>query len=116
MVIKSLENLEVVEVEMEGVKNAFRQTPISSKDGAPHFAFRVFTLEPEGHTPYHTHPFEHVNYVIEGEGVIVNEKGEQQPFNKGDFALIQPEEKHQYRNVSTDEPFVFICAVPTDYE
>jgi len=101
---------------MEGVKNAFRQTVISKKDGAPTFSFRVFTLEPGGHTPYHRHPFEHGNYAIEGNGAIVKESGEQIPFNKGDFALILPNEKHQYRNKSVDTPFMFICAVPKEYE
>jgi quercetin dioxygenase-like cupin family protein len=116
MIIKSLANLEKTPVDMEGVKNAFRQTPISSADGAPNFSFRVFTLNPEGHTPYHTHPFEHMNYIIDGEGAIVNENGEETPVKKGDFALINPEEKHQYRNKSADKPFVFICAVPKEYE
>lgn len=34
----------------------------------------------------------------------------------GEFALILPGEKHQYRNVSPTDPFVIICAVPKEYE
>ena len=71
-----LDNVEKVAVDMEGVKGAFKQVPISKDDGAPVFSFRVFTLEANGNTPYHQHPFEHVNYVIEGNGVIVKENGE----------------------------------------
>jgi len=116
MKITNLGEVEKVKVEMEGAEKAFKQVPVSQDDGAPVFSFRVFTLEGDGHTPYHEHPFEHVNYVIEGEGAIVNESGEELEFRKGDFAVILPGEKHQYRNKSAQDPFVLICAVPKEYE
>ena len=116
MKIISLDKVEKIAVDMEGVMGAFKQVPISKDDGAPVFSFRVFTLEANGHTPYHQHPFEHVNYAIEGNGAIVKESGEELKFNKGDFALINPNEKHQYRNKSSQDPFVMICAVPKEYE
>ena len=37
----------------------------------------------------------HMNYVIEGTGALVNEKGEEQPLKATDFALVNPDEKHQ---------------------
>jgi quercetin dioxygenase-like cupin family protein len=114
--ICSLENLEKVPANMKGAERAFKQVAISKADGSPAVSFRVFTLEPGGHTPYHAHDFEHMNYVIEGTGVIVNESGASTEFNRGDFALILPGEKHQYRNSSETEPFVMICAVPKEYE
>ena len=116
MKISSLESIEKIKVEMEGVKNAFKQVPVSKKDGAPLFSFRVFTIEPEGHTPFHRHPFEHVNYVIEGTGALVSETGQEHEIKKGDFALIFPDEKHQYRNKSTSGALIMICAVPKEYE
>ena len=33
----------------------------------------------------------YVIYVIGGSGALVNEKGEEQPLNAGDFALVNPE-------------------------
>ncbi|MCJ7588484.1 MAG: cupin domain-containing protein [Candidatus Aminicenantes bacterium] len=116
MKIASLDSIPKTKVEMAGAENAFRQTAVSKNDGAPHFSFRVFTLEPGGHTPYHRHPFEHVNYCIDGEGAVVDEQGREHSFRKGDFALILPDEKHQYRNRSKDQPLKFICAVPKEYE
>jgi len=116
MKIASLSSIPKSKVEMAGAERAFRQTPVSCSDGAPHFSFRVFTLEPGGQTPYHRHLFEHVNYCIDGEGLVVDEAGAEHPFRKGDFALILPDEKHQYRNASKDRPLVFICAVPKEYE
>lgn len=116
MKIISLDQLEKGRVEMEGAVNVWKQTPVSSADGSPRFAFRVFTVDPGGHTPYHTHPFEHLNYVISGDGALVTETGEHRPLRAGDFALVVPGEKHQYRNTSADVPFVMICAVPKEYE
>jgi quercetin dioxygenase-like cupin family protein len=54
-------------------------------------------------------------YVIEGSGVLVNEKGEEQPLKAGDFALVNPDEKYQYRNKG-DVPFKMICGVPKEFE
>ncbi len=57
----------------------------------------------------------HKIYVIEGSGALVNEKGEEQPIKAGDFALVMPDEKHQYRNKG-DVPFKMICGVPKKFE
>ena len=57
-----------------------------------------------------------MNYIIEGEGALVNEAGEVQPLKAGDFALVVPDEKHQYRNLSPDKPFKMICGVPKEFE
>ena len=101
---------------MEGAKDVWKQVPISNEDGSPHFSFRVFTIEPNGHTPYHRHPFEHLNYVIDGEGVLVTESGEERDIKEGDFALVLPDEKHQYKNKSESAPLIMICAVPKEFE
>ena len=115
MKIVSLTNVEKMEVQMEGASGAWKQLPLGSDDGAPVYSFRVFTVEPGGHTPYHRHPYEHMNYVIEGSGALVNEAGEEQPLKAGDFALVNPNEKHQYRNKG-NEPFKMICGVPKEFE
>ena len=112
----NLKEVESVAVTMAGAKNAFRQLPLGKDDGAPNFSFRVFTIHPDGHTPYHTHPFEHLNYVMSGQGVIVDGDGKEIGISAGEFAMILPDEKHQYRNTSKTEPFVMICAVPKAYE
>jgi quercetin dioxygenase-like cupin family protein len=101
---------------MEGAKDVLKQLPIGSSDGAPNFSFRVFTIGPGGHTPYHTHLFEHLNYVISGGGAIVDESGKEIQIKAGDFALVPPDEKHQYKNSSKTEDMVMICAVPKEYE
>jgi len=116
MKITNLDKTEKVKMNMEGAKDAYKQVPISKADGTPAYSFRVFTIEPDGHTPYHHHGFEHLNYIIDGDGAVVMENGEEHPVKKGDFVLILPDEVHQYKNKSTDKPFVLICAVPKEYE
>ena len=57
----------------------------------------------------------YMNYVIEGIGALVNEKGEETPIKAGDFALVMPDEKHQYRNKG-DKPLMLNCRVPKEFE
>ena len=116
MMIRKLGKCQRTAVEMDGAKGVTKQISISSADGSPHFSFRVFTVEPGGHTPYHRHDSEHLNYVIEGRGCIVKGDGSEQPIERGDFALVLPHEKHQYRNVSSESALVLICAVPSEFE
>lgn len=115
MHLSSLTEAEKVKLEMDGAENVYKQIPISKADGSPIFSFRVFTLEPGGHTPLHSHPFEHLNYIIEGDGAVISGNDETK-IKKGDFILMQPDETHQYKNTSPQNPFIMICAVPKEYE
>jgi len=114
--ITNLTTLDKKRMTIEGAKDTWKQIPISRADGTPSFSLRVFTVEPGGHTPFHTHDFEHVNYVIDGTGALVNHAGEEHEINKGDFILVLPNEQHQYRNKAQDKPFVIMCGVPKEYE
>ncbi len=116
MKVTNLDKVAKIEVDMEGAKDVYKQIPLSKGDGSPKFSFRVFTIESSGHTPFHQHPFEHMNYVIQGRGAVVTEDGEEQEIKKGDFVLVLPNEKHQYKNTSQDESLVLICAVPKEFE
>jgi quercetin dioxygenase-like cupin family protein len=113
--ITALERVRKIRPTMEGAKDVYKQIPISKENGTPTFSFRVFTIEPGGHTPLHSHPFEHLNYVIEGNGAVLAEAQEHR-LKKGDFVLVLPGETHQYRNSSASNPMVLICAVPKEYE
>ena len=116
MKIIAIDKVEKKKVQMDGATDAWKQLPLGSADGAPVYSYRVFTLEPGGNTPYHSHPYEHMNFIIEGEGVLVNETGEVHPLKAGDFALVNPNEKHQYKNNSSDKIFKMICGVPKEFE
>ena len=100
---------------IEGAKGVHKQIPLSRQDGVPTFSFRVFTIEPRGHTPFHQHKFEHMNYIISGEGILVSGDREY-ALTQGDFALVLAGEKHQYKNSSDNQNLLIICAVPKEYE
>ncbi len=114
MKITRLENCASLPIEMEGVSGATKQLPIGRQDGAPNFSIRVFTLEPGGHTPHHSHESEHLNYILEGEGEIMD-GNTPRAVRKGDYLLVEPGEHHQYRNTGK-APLVFMCMVPCAYE
>lgn len=61
------------------------------------------------------HSIIHMNYTIQGEVVLVNEKGEEQPIKADDFALVLPAERQQYRN-KVDRPLMLICGVPKEFD
>lgn len=115
MYVTGLSKVGIEAVNMEGALGVLKQIPLSRSRGVPNFSFRVFTIEPGGHTPLHQHPFEHMNYIIEGEGMLVGEEIENK-LSKGDFALVLPNEIHQFKNTSTTIYMVMICAVPKEYE
>ena len=115
MYITSLEKIEKTIPKMAGAEGVYKQIPLSQANGVPSYSFRVFTIEPGGHTPFHQHPFEHMNYIIEGNGVLVA-KDREQNIAKGDFALVLPGEMHQFKNIAKDQNLVFICAVPKENE
>ena len=115
MHLSSLGKTRKMKLDMDGAKNVYKQIPISAADGTPTFSFRVFTIEPGGHTPRHTHSFEHLNHIIDGHGTLLA-KYHEYKIKKGDFAMVPPGEAHQYRNTSASKPLVMICAVPKDYE
>ena len=115
MYVTRLDKIEKTILGMEGAKGVYKQIPLSRKDGVPTFSFRVFTIEPEGHTPFHQHEFEHMNYVINGEGILVAEDREHN-LREGDFALILAGEKHRFKNSSDNQNLLIICAVPREYE
>ena len=112
----SLDDVEKTEVNMQGAEGVFKQLLISQADGSPAFSFRVFTVKPGGNTPYHEHGWEHLNYIISGEGALVDENRMEHPIRKGEFALVLPGEIHSYKNTSEDTDLVMICAVPKEYE
>ena len=82
---------------------------ITERDGAPTFAMRVFALTPGGHTPFHTHAWEHEVYILAGEGSVRGAAGEQ-PLRAGDSVFVAPDEPHQFHGGAAG--LHFICCIP----
>lgn len=94
----------------EIVKNVAGRVMLGKEDGASNFCMRVFEMGPEGHTPKHTHDWEHEVFVHEGEGeVFIEDKWH--PVSKGSAIFIPGNVEHQFRNRSKT-PFTFVCLIP----
>lgn len=98
------------DVNIEGADRTKIRWLISQKDNAPHFAMRMFEVEAGGHTPFHSHDWEHEVFVLQGTGTLVTEEGEK-PFQQWDVIYVEPHLKHQFKN--TDDTLLrFLCVVP----
>jgi len=97
---------EVCEVGAKGVQV---QWLLASAEGAPNFALRRFSLEANGQTPSHSHPWEHEVYVLQGGGAVVTDEGET-PLHPECAVLVLPDEVHCFR--AGDEGLQFLCLVP----
>jgi len=100
------------DTEAEGAKGVHVRWLISEKIGAPNFAMRLFEVERKGFSPLHSHPWEHEVYVLDGEGTVTSEEGEQ-PLRRGDVIFIAPNERHQITNTG-DTVLKFLCMVPNN--
>lgn len=110
MLIKDYKKVPAAEVEQgaEGVK--IRRIFVDD-DGACNFHMRAFEVEPGGHTPLHTHEWEHEVFVLKGNGTVTSEKG-QHEFKNGDAIFVPGNERHQFQNTG-ETTLEFICIIPS---
>ena len=76
---------------------------------SPHFQFRVFDIEPHGHTSHHIHAWEHVFFVVEGSGYLKTGIGIF-PYRKDQFAYVPPYLDHQF--FADENGLKMICVIP----
>ena len=79
-------------------------------DAAPVYALRMIEIEPGGNSPQHTHPYEHENFVVAGQGrlFIADTWYDLKP---GDVAFVPAGVLHQYVNAG-ETTFKFLCGIP----
>lgn len=109
--LKKSEEIAPKVVQMPGTRGVSIRRLITGKEGAPHFAMRLFQVEPGGYTPRHRHAHEHEVYVLRGTGIVFGDQGEM-PLEAGSAVLVSPQEEHQFKNTGS-EPLLFLCIVPT---
>jgi quercetin dioxygenase-like cupin family protein len=108
MIVRDYREVEANEV--EGLNGVTVRWVIAKDDGAPHFAMRVFDVQPGCSTPHHKHWWEHEVFVLGGKGVVRGKESER-PIEGGSVVFIAGEELHQFVNTGT-EVLRFICLVP----
>ena len=112
MKVVQYEKIESAPVAMEGAVGCSMRMLIGQDDGAGNFAMRQFTVEPGGNTPLHSHATEHEVFVLEGEGVVMQNEIEH-PLTPGTVVFVPPNLKHQFRNPG-EKPLKFLCLVPLE--
>lgn len=110
MIIKHDSEMESVPVNMEGAASVSMCIPIGKDDGSQNMIMRLFSIAPGGHTPYHTHDFEHLVRVVSGKGTTIDAAGVSYELSLGQSVYVQPNEKHQFANPYA-EPFEFTCTI-----
>ncbi|HEX7344554.1 MAG TPA: cupin domain-containing protein [bacterium] len=97
-------------VQDEGAQKARIAVLIGPEEGAPNFVMRRIELDEGGCTPHHAHNWEHVVYILEGQGKLKGEKGELE-LKPGSSVLVLANERHQFV-AESDKPLVFLCSIP----
>ena len=105
---KQIQSSCVEEAGAEGVR--VRWLINKENDGAQHFAMRLFDVAPNGHTPKHSHNWEHEVYVLEGDGVVFCEGSEKQ-IKSGYAVFVPPNTVHYFKNTGKKK-LCFLCLVP----
>ena len=113
MRISPITEHEQSDVALSGASGVRMRTLIDRQDGAKVFHMRQFEVVGGGHTPHHTHDYEHEVLILKGQGVIKGEQGDR-PCRAGDVIWVPPNEKHQFRNTG-DGPLEFICLIPAPH-
>lgn len=110
MIIKQDTELKRTAVTMEGAASVTMGIPIGEEDGSQNMIMRLFRIAPGGHTPYHTHDYEHLVRVVSGRGAVLDAQGVSHELSLGQSVFVCSNEKHQFLNPYT-EAFEFTCTI-----
>ena len=95
--------------EAEGVR---MRVLVGPEQGAPTSVMRQFEIEPGGHTPLHSHAWEHQIFILSGEGELAS-ADMRLPLVPGAAAVVPPGETHQFVNTGRDV-MCFLCIIPAE--
>lgn len=109
--IRNIDREPMQRVEMAGAEGASMAIMVGRADGAPNFALRSFRVEAGGHTPKHSHDYEHEVYVVAGGGTALLH-GKERAIGPGDVIYVEADSEHQFR--AGDEGLRFLCVIPVD--
>ena len=112
MIIAHEEKVKGLELTGDNLSNVVKKVLVSPQEGWDGWVMRLFELGEKGYTPRHKHPWPHINYVTEGEGILHLE-GLEHSMTKGSFAFLPSNSEHQFRNTGRGK-LSFICIVPEE--
>ncbi len=97
-------------IDNDKVKHVAARVVIGRAAGAGNFFMRVFEIGRGGHTPRHSHPWEHEMFFHAGQGQVLHD-GEWKAVRAGSVVFMPPGAEHEVRNTGA-EPLVLVCLVP----
>ena len=110
--IKHIDNVKVQEINHPSALNAQMKVLVGEQEGWSDYVMRLVEVKQGGYTPKHSHPWPHINIMLEGQGEVLN-NGSYQAVGPGSFSYIEENTMHQFRNTG-DDVFKFICIVPKE--
>jgi len=114
MLIRRAEEIPGSVVTMPGASSVEMRMMVGRSDGAPNFAMRHFTVSPGGHTPRHSHNYEHEVFIVSGEGTTEAD-GNLYRIREGDVVFVPANVTHQFVNTGR-EALRFLCLVPLNFD
>jgi quercetin dioxygenase-like cupin family protein len=110
--IRNVNDVEMEETSMEGASGLKMSVMVGQSDGAPNFSMRQIHVDSGGHSPRHSHDYEHEVYVLGGAGSVLLH-GEKRPIRAGDVIYVPADEEHQFEASDSDPAGLrFLCLVP----
>lgn len=114
MIVEHSKELAGIEVSGEGISQVVKKVLVGPDEGWTGWVMRLFELGPGGHTPRHTHDWPHINWVVEGEGIL-HVDGTDYPIKAGSYGYVPNNIPHQFKS-NPDSKLAFICIVPEEGE
>lgn len=112
MIISHEQKKSAAAIDSPEVRNAAMKVLISEKEGWSDHVMRIIELGPDGYSPRHSHPWPHINYMVEGTGTLYM-NGKEHAVQTGGYAYIPADTEHQFKNAGNGM-FRFICIVPKE--
>lgn len=107
--IRNLSEAATKPVDMAGVQGVKMAVMVGREDRAPNFALRQFVVDPGGHSPRHSHDYEHEVYIVSGGGTVLLD-GAERPIREGDVVYVPADHEHQFKAGNTG--MKFLCLIP----
>lgn len=96
--------------EGDAVRGVTGRVLVGKADGARNFCMRLFSVEPGGFSPRHSHEWEHEIFFHSGQGAVWDGEG-WTLVGPGVAAFIPGGAEHQVKNAG-NEPLTFVCLIP----
>jgi len=112
MIVSNEHQITANTIDSPEVRNAAMKVLVSAQEGWADHVMRIIELGPDGYSPRHKHDWPHINYMVEGSGVLLV-NGKEHAVEQGAYAYVPANADHQFRNTG-DGMFRFICIVPKE--